>query len=32
MELRYKRGFTSQPQFFGTLAKYFTDLVSGKCP
>tara|TARA_B100000131_G_scaffold316576_1_gene356877 strand:+ start:40 stop:1596 length:1557 start_codon:yes stop_codon:yes gene_type:complete len=32
MELRYKGGFTSQPQFFGTLAKYFTDLVSGKCP
>ena len=23
MELRYKGGFTSQPQFFGTLAKYF---------
>ena len=32
MELRYKGGFTSQPQFFGTLATYFTDLVSGKCP
>ena len=32
MELRYKGQFTPQPQFQGTLAKYFTDLVSGKCP
>ena len=32
MELRYKGQFTPQPQFQGTLAKYFTELVSGKCP
>ena len=31
MELRYKGGFTSQPQFFGTLSKQFKDVLKGQC-
>lgn len=31
MELRYKGGFTSQPQFFATISKDFIDLIKGKC-
>ena len=31
MELRYKGGFTSQPQFFGTMSKEFKKILEGKC-
>ena len=31
MELRYKGGFTSQPQFFGTMSKDFKKILEGKC-
>ena len=31
MELRYKGGFTSQPQFFGTMSKEFKEILEGKC-
>ena len=31
MELRYKGGFTSQPQFFGTIASDFKMLLEKKC-
>tara|TARA_R100001082_G_C4294926_1_gene129828 strand:- start:78 stop:725 length:648 start_codon:yes stop_codon:yes gene_type:complete len=31
MELRYKGGFTSQPQFFGTMSKQFKEILEGKC-
>ena len=31
MELRYKGGFTSQPQFFATISQDFIDIVKGKC-
>ena len=31
MELRYKGGFTSQPQFFATISKHFVDIIKGKC-
>ena len=31
MELRYKGGFTSQPQFFGTIADDFKMLLEKKC-
>jgi len=31
MELRYKGGFTSQPQFFATISKDFINLIKGKC-
>ena len=31
MELRYKGGFTSQPQFFGIMSKDFKDVLKGKC-
>jgi len=31
MELRFKGGFTSQPQFFGTMTKEFKDVLKGKC-
>ena len=31
MELRYKGGFTSQPQFFATISKDFIELIKGKC-
>ena len=31
MELRYKGGFTSQPQFFATISKHFVDVIKGKC-
>jgi hypothetical protein len=31
MELRYKGGFTSQPQFFATISKDFSTLLYDKC-
>ena len=31
MELRYKGGFTSQPQFFGIMSKDFKKVLEGKC-
>ena len=31
MELRYKGGFGSQPQFFGTMSKQFKEVLKGKC-
>jgi hypothetical protein len=31
MELRYKGGFTSQPQFFATISKDFTTLLNTEC-
>ena len=31
MELRYKGGFTSQPQFFGIMSKDFKEILEGKC-
>jgi hypothetical protein len=31
MELRYKGGFTSQPQFFATISKDFSTLLNTEC-
>jgi len=31
MELRYKGGFTSQPQFFGIMTKEFKKVLKGEC-
>ena len=31
MELRFKGGFTSQPQFFGTMTKEFKEVLKGEC-
>lgn len=31
MELRFKGGFTSQPQFFGYMTDDFKDVLAGKC-
>tara|TARA_B100001094_G_C18118729_1_gene765591 strand:- start:48 stop:1487 length:1440 start_codon:yes stop_codon:yes gene_type:complete len=31
MELRFKGGFTSQPQFFGTMTKEFKQVLQGEC-
>ena len=31
MELRYKGGFTSQPQFFGTIGEDFKTIIEEKC-
>ena len=31
MELRFKGGFTSQPQFFGTMTKEFKKVLKGEC-
>ena len=31
MELRFKGGFTSQPQFFGVFSSHFKEVLQGKC-
>ena len=31
MELRFKGGFTSQPQFFGIMTKEFKNVLKGEC-
>ena len=31
MELRFKGGFTSQPQFFGYMTNDFKDVLAGEC-
>ena len=31
MELRFKGGVTSQPQFFGTMTKEFKEVLKGEC-
>ena len=31
MELRFKGGFTGQPQFFGYMTKEFKEVLDGKC-
>ena len=31
MELRFKGGFTSQPQFFGTMTREFKNVLKGEC-